>query len=181
MLPQTPFEQKVNLESSKATYICIIADYTPYTTATDMLVLQNPATSTKVLKITRVTVNGDATAAAIQDVYCVMQNTLNTGGTSTTPVTRAHDAMDPACSAVPLTYSAAPTLGTGRTVVRAGHYVFPAATTPAFGTPDGVWQWGDHAAKCPTVYPGMQFGLSCAQQAISAGLSLYLTIEWTEE
>lgn len=180
MLPQTPYEQKVNLESSKATYNAIAADYAPYATATDMMALSNPATSVKVLKLARVVLNGSATGASYQDVYGVIQDALDTAGTSSAPTIRRYDSQDPAATGVVLIYSAAPTTGAGRTVIRAGHYAFP-AVTPGFSGNEIIWAFGDHAAKAPTLYPGQQFSVSCAGQAISAGLNLYITLEWTEE
>ncbi len=184
MLPQTPYEQKVNLESSKATYNAVAADYTPYATATDMVVLQNPATSTKIIKLARVVINGNVTTTAgYQDIYGVIQDILNTGGTiGGTPVIRKYDAADVTASGVVYYYSTAPTIGSGaqRSVIRAGHYSFP-ATVPAFPVSEIIWSFGDHAAKSPTIYPGQQFSVSCAGQAITAGLNIYVTFEWTEE
>jgi hypothetical protein len=184
MLPLSPYEQKVNLESSKATYNAVAADYTPYANATDMVVLRNPDTSTKIIKLARVIINGNVTTTAgYQDIYGVIQDILNTGGTiAGTPTIRKYDAADATASGVVIYYSTAPTVGSGaqRSVIRAGHYAFP-ATVPAFPSPEIIWEFGDHAAKSLTLYPGQQFSVSCDSQAITTGLNIYVTFEWTEE
>ena len=180
MLPITPFEQKVNQDSSKATYCVIVADYSPYATATDTMVLQNPANSGKTIRLTQARINGDATANAMQDVYLTYRTALNTGGTSTAQTPFKMDSSDPASSASVLLYSAAPTLNGTATLVRAGHNVFVAAT-PSLPNAELVYQFGDRAAKAPVLYPGTQIGFSLAGLAVATGLSLYFTLEWTEE
>jgi hypothetical protein len=169
-----------NIEGTKPTFTCLVNDLSPYASATDLMVLQNPAGSNRIIKLTRGDVNGDATAAALQDVYLAFRDTLDTGGTSTTPAIRKHDSNDPAPIGVVQLYTASPTLGSGGAYLKAGHYVFPAAATPAFPAPSITWQWGDHAAKCPTLYPGTQVSFNLGG-TVAAGLSLYLSFEWTEE
>ena len=171
----------INQEGTKPTYTVQVFDYAPYATATAVLAIQNPSTSGKKYRITQVRLNGDATATALQDVYALIRNALSTGGTSTNPTIGQSDPLDIVSSATAVLYSAAPTLGGVATGIRGGHNVFVAATTPAFQNADVVWQWGDRSAKCPIIRPGYQFELSLNGNAVAAGLSLYLEVEWTEE
>ena len=84
-LPSPSNMQPVLLETQEPTYACFADDYLVYTAATDMLVLQNPVGNNKILLLSRVTISGDATAAALQDVYGWIRDTLDTGGISNQP------------------------------------------------------------------------------------------------
>jgi len=171
----------VNQEGTKPTYTVRVFDYAPGSVTTAMLAIQNPAANNKLFRITQIRINGDSTANALQDIYAFIRNTLSTGGTSTTPNVDINDINDPAASATPVLYSANATLGGSTTNIRGGHIVFVAATSPTIPNADVVWQWGDRAAKCPVIRPGYQVELSLNSTAAAAGLSLYLSIEWTEE
>jgi len=178
--PSTNTRQPVLLETQEPTYACFADDYAVYTAATDMMVLQNPVGSNKILLLSRVVVSGDATAAALQDVYGWIRDTLDTGGTATNPTVRQYNKLDPAPTGIVQLYSALPTLGLTGSVIRAGHFVFPAAATPAFAAPEAEWTWGNRSCEIPMLYPGQQFSLSNNGNAVAAGLSLYLGIEWKE-
>ena len=126
--------QYVDLEGQLWTYTAQANDYVPYTTATDMMVLQNPATSTNIIKVTRITVSGVATAATNMDLYLFIRTAVNTGGTFAAVTAAKHDSNDPAPVAVSQTYSVAPTLNGTATQVRADRLLLINASTPTAGT-----------------------------------------------
>jgi hypothetical protein len=177
MLPQSGFEQKCNLESSKATYSAVIADFVPAANATDFITLVGSASKT--LTLTNVRISGSATASTYQGIYLYKRTTLDTTGTSTPTAITIHDSQDTAAKGVVNQYTVNPgALGTG-TLLRSDHVGLPAA---AAGTTALVWDFGDRAAKAPKLQAATEsFCLNFAAAAVPAGTNLHITLEWTEE
>lgn len=172
--------QYVDLEGQLWTYTAQANDYVPYVTATDIMVLQNPATSTNILKVTRITASGVATASTNMDIYLLIRTALNTGGTSTAVTAAKHDSNDPPPVGVTLTYSVAPTLNGVATQVRADRLMLINATTPSAGT-FIAWEFGTRGgSKAIRLRPGQQLSINNSGNGIAAGTSMYIGIEWNE-
>ena len=170
----------VNIEGQLSTYSAVANDYAPYATATDMVVLQNPATSTFIMKVTRVSVSGVATVAAFQDVYMYIRTALNTGGTNAQVTDSKHDSNSVASSGNMFTYSVAPTLNGTATLVRADRLMLAASGTPVSGT-SLIWEFGVRGgSQAIHLRPGQQLSLNNNSVAIPAGMSLYVAMEWNE-
>lgn len=178
-LPNQNTEQSVSLDGSKATYSCVIADFTPAATATDMVTLVGAPG--KIITVTRITIEGDATGSSTNDVYLYKRTALDTGGTATQPGIAKHDSSDPSPSGVVNQYSANPSgLGAG-TLIRADHISVP-ATTGAIPIFPAVWEFGRGMAKGIKLLSGTEsLAISWNGNAVPAGLSLYINIEWTEQ
>lgn len=162
------------------TYSICVADISPAALATDILVLTGSAT--KKVKINRIQVTADATAASVLDFYVFKRSAANTGGTSTAPALVKHDSLSPNATAVAILYSANPTaLGAGQ-LIRADHYALPAAATTGYpGTPwiEDFGVRNDDPIILHGVLESIAFSLN--GQVIPAGTSVYITIEFTEE
>ncbi len=178
MLSQSAFEQRVNLESSKATYSTTVVDYTPPATATDFFVIAG--VKGKRICITNIRMSAAATAAGYQGVYMYKRTAANVGGTVTTTPVTSYDSADPASSCAPTQYLTNPSsLGTG-SLMRSDH--LPLSATGTVGAPELIWDFGNRAAKCPVLNgAGEFFCLSMLGLAVAAGMNIHLTVEWTEE
>ena len=171
--------QYSNTEGQLATYSTTVAAYTAYTTPTDMVVLQNPTTSTAVLKVAKIRISGTATASSVYVPYLYTRTALNTGGTSTAIVDALHDSNTALSQGNVLKYSAAPTLNGTASLLRADTTLLANATTPVIFT-QTLWTFGD-LPNAGQVYirPGQQLSIN-SNSTIPAGASLYITIEWSE-
>lgn len=165
--------------SPLATYFYRLADYVPVATCTDALNIRGVAG--KIIYITRISVGGVATAASLYDLYLTRRTTANTGGTFTNPVGASADARDPAHSAVINLYTANPTVGTG--VALDGERLWlPAAATPTAPPGRLVYEFGTRGGKAPTLRSALDsISINFNGQAVPAGTSLYLNVEWAEE
>jgi len=167
----------VNIEGKKPTYSATIADFTPATTASDMVTITGAAN--KVCTITNIRFTGSATAATYQGMYLIKRSSLDTGGTSSATTITPHDSNDIAPSAVVRQYSANPTVGTAVGTIRADHLGLPSA---AAGTYPLIWDFCDRAAKGIRLNSATeQLAINFGGAAVPTGTNLHITIEWTEE
>lgn len=169
-----------NTSGIKSTYHYRVADFTPVATATDVLVLTGSATKT--IRVTKVTISGDATANAIFDVYLTKRTTADTGGTFTNPTPTPSDTADGAATGTLYLYTANPSaLGTG-SALEGDHILLVNATAPTAQTQRLQYTWGTRNDK-PPVLRGVAQSLTVnlSGNAVPAGTSLYISIEWTEE
>jgi hypothetical protein len=169
----------VNSEGQLPTYSTTVAAYTPYTSATDMVVIQNPATSTAVLKVSKIRISGTASSTSVYIPYCYIRTALNTGGTSTAVTDALHDSNTAVSQGNILKYSAAPTLNGTGTLLRADTVLLANATSPIIFT-EGLWLFGDLPNSGQIhVRPGQQLSIN-SNSTFPAGASLYITIQWAE-
>ena len=180
--PDGAFTQRINQEGDYPTYTISIADYTPPSAATDMLCIV--ASPTKTIRITYMDFAADATGGSTGDFYCYKRTTANSGGTASHPTPAQHDSQDPAPTAVINLYSVnAVSLGSG-VLIRAGHNAVPAAATAIGGGLPAQHSFGCRgAAKTIVLRAGTneQFCISNNGDAVPAGMSCYMNVEWTEE
>lgn len=170
-----------NSEGLKASYSAVAPDIAPAATATDIVVLK--ASATKTIRVTLITVSGDATLDNTIDLYVYKRTTANTGGTTAAITPVAHDSNDAATTATVVKYTAnAATLGTGN-LIRAGHYALPASAGPKVPVVALAWEFGTRNAKTFVLKAGSNesIAVSMAGGAVPTGTQLYVNIEWTEE
>lgn len=166
----------VNTEGTKTTYSTSTLAFTPAATATDFFTLVG--SSTKTVRVTRVTVSGIATSAATNDVQLVKRTTANSGGTATQPTICQHDSNDAAPTAVANLYSANPTLGSGAGAPRGQKLNLGAAGAAGVV----VWDFTTRNSKGMVLRGTTQLlALNWSGNAVPSGTSLSLDIEWTEE
>lgn len=169
----------VSHNGTRSTFRYVAQDVTPVATATDVLVLSG--SSSKVIRVTRVCVVGSATAASIYDHYIIKRTTANTGGTSASKTAAQSDSTDSAQTATLLQYTANPTLGTGISVDGNKTYLSASATPGAAALPR-EYTYGTRNDKAIVLRgTGESLAINFGGQAVPAGASLYLTIEWTED
>ena len=170
----------VSTNSPKPTFRYTAIDITPVATATDVLVLKGSAT--KIIRVTKASILGTATAASIYDLYLTKRTTANTGGTSTAPVATPSDTSDAAATATLALYTANPSaLGTGLTLEASKVYL-PAGSAPAGSATAREYIFGNRNDKAPVLRGVAEsIAFNFAGQAVPNGASIYLTIEWTED
>jgi hypothetical protein len=162
----------------RVTYSAGIAAMVPATTAGDCFVIN--ASATKLVRLSRVMINGTATTATTLDITLVRRSTLDTAGTSTTPAMVPHDATDAAATALVRAYTVAPTAGTFVGILRASKLLLavPAATG---AMPPLEWDFGNLAEKQPLLRAGTTHCYAVTISAIPSGGSLDIAMEFTEE
>lgn len=170
----------VSINSPKPTFRYTAVDITPVATATDVLVLTGSATKT--IRVTRAGILGTATTASIYDLYLTKRTTANTGGTSTAPTPAQSDSSDAAATATLTLYTANPSaLGTG-VILEASKIYLPAGATPAGAGTEKQFIFGNRNDKAPVLRGVAQsIAFNFAAQAVPAGASIYLIVEWTED
>ncbi len=155
-------------------------DVTGYTTPTDLFCVNGSAT--RVVKVRRITVTGQATSATQMDIVFLRRSTANTGGTPTSITLGYDDSLDPAPTATVTKYGAAPTLGAqfGGSVLDV-QINFPA---PGGGNPPlpAAWPPSSEGTKTLTLR-GANEGVcwNWNGAAWPAGGDASITVEWTEE
>jgi hypothetical protein len=172
----------VSLEGGKPSYAAGIEILAASMAANATDVFQIIGAAGKIIKIQRIQVSADATAAASVDMYLLKRTTANTGGTVSAVTGVAYDSVDLAPSATVQVYTANPSaLGTGQ-IIRIDGYALPAASTTGYPFNPIVWDFGTRNAKCPTLRGvGESLVFNWGGQAINTGLDIWIDIEWTEE
>ena len=182
---------QVSIGSSLPTYKAVLFDVVPYTTASDIINISNTSTTIAVV-ITRVYASYDATAASTSDIYLIRRATANTGGTPTTltttqtaflsgfaVVTQMDTSDQPSLSTV-VGYTVAPSpLGTAQ-LIEAAHITIPAASLPTVPVTYFDVNYANRGSKPPIARPGQSISVSLGGNAVPAGASLYLIVEWVE-
>lgn len=170
----------ISNNGTRPTFKYVAQDITPVATATDVLVLSGSAS--KVIRVTKVSVVGTATAASIYDNYIIKRTAANTGGTSTIVTPAQSDSADAAATATLRLYTANPSaLGTGIAVEGAKTYLSAGATPGAAALPH-VYTFGTRNDKAIVLRgTGESLAFNFGGQAVPSGANLYLSIEWTED
>jgi len=166
-------------EGQFPTYSVGVAAYAGYTSQQDMIVLNNPATSTIICKVSKIRVSGTATSATMFYPYVYVRSALNTGGTSTSVTNSPADLNDPASTGAIFKYSAAPSNNGTAYLLRADAIILANATTPVNGQ-EIDWLFGDLPnSRQVHVRPGQCLAIN-ANGLLPGGMSLYATIQWAE-
>jgi hypothetical protein len=177
--PQGTYIGTVLNEGNVATYRYEAVGITPAATPTDIFTLQGSAS--KVIKVKRVIVSGEATAAAQVVANLVRRSTANTAGTSTAPVIAQSDNADAAPFGAIKLYSVNPTaLGTVvATIISRRVGLNPNSALPASAI---ELSFGVRNDK-PIILRGATdfLAINLAGAALPAGTKLDIAIEWTEE
>ena len=165
---------------TRATFHYVAQDITPVATATDVVVLSGSAS--KVIRVTKISIVGTATAASIYDHYVIKRTAANTGGTSTSKTAAQSDSTDAAQTATLLLYTANPSaLGTGISVEANKTYLAAGATPGAAALPI-VYTFGTRNDKAIVLRGTAEsIAINFGGQAVPSGASLYINIEWTED
>jgi hypothetical protein len=167
----------VNTEGTKKSYGAAIVGFTPAATATDFF--QILGSGSLVVRVTRITISGIATAAASIDIQLVKRTTANTGGTQVAATMAAYDSNDAGATAVVNSYSANPSvLGTSAGNIRGAKLNLGAAGAAG----SIVWDFTTRNAKAVVLRGAAQsLALNWNGAAVPSGTSVDIDIEWTEE
>lgn len=183
-LPVSPFVQQVLVEGAKPTYsggsVVLAASIAP--NATD--IAQVVGAVGVIVRISRIEVSMDATAASIVILRITKRIAPNVGGTSiANPALIAHDSFDGPASASRRLYTVNPvSLGAGVDVRVIGYSIPAVGDLPGRSLTPEVFAFGVFNEKAIVLRgPNESITLNWGGQAVPAGLRLYTNIEWTEE
>jgi hypothetical protein len=165
----------INSEGTKATYS---AAGGPALAASATDVITFYGSGTKTIRVTRITLSGTATAATSTTVQLFRRSTTASGGTSSSPLTVAHDTTNAAATVAILQYTANPTPGTSAGAMEQETLNFSSASTLNGRI---VWDYGVRNGQ-GIVLRGTSQGIavSLAGATVTGGVLNY-KFEWTEE
>ena len=166
----------VNSEGTKVTYSVGVIGFTPVATPTDFFEIKGSTSRT--LRILRLSISGIATAAASIAIQAIKRSTANSGGTPAAQTIAPHDSNDAAATAVVNTYSANPTLGTSVGAPRAQTLNLGAAGAA------GVIAWDFTTRNGKGIVlrgVAQSLNLNWNGAAVPAGTVLSMDVEFTEE
>ncbi|HET7150873.1 MAG TPA: hypothetical protein VFI60_05645 [Candidatus Acidoferrum sp.] len=165
----------VNGEGQKAAYSAH-ATFTPV--AGDIAVL--PGSASKTIRVTRIEVSMSTTGtAAIEQIDIYKNSTADSGGTSAAMTAVPHDSNNAAASAAPLSYTAAPTLGTRVGKLRGIQFSDASAALPGANT--WLWTFGAERGTQAIVLRGTAQQVAVNLGGAVATQTVTVSFEWTEE
>lgn len=167
----------VVVEGQKATYSATLVGYTPPATPTDFFTLTGSGTTT--VRVTRLTIGGLTSAASSYLMNLYKRTVAPTGGTFVSLASSVvqHDSADAAASAVPGSYSALGTPGTG--LIEDAQYLNTAGADLAGKL---VWDFTTNSEKGLVLRgTSQQLALNGGGVALPGGMVLNINIRWTEE
>lgn len=176
----------VQYPAIRASYLAYSGSFTPAATPTDIFSISG--STTKLIKVFRVSLVSTQTAAGINSWALVKRATANTGGTSASISVVRSDGNDPPETAIVRTYSANPTLGALIGNAWSGFIGAPANPSPPPAPPglaglvgitiDFVESFGKPIfLRSPSDILAWNFGGAL----LPAGLSIRAGVVWTEE
>lgn len=167
----------VPLDGNKATYSAAVTGLTVAAAPTDIFTITGSATKT--IRITRISFTGSETTATQRDVVLLKRSAANTGGTSTTQTNVPHDSTSAAGTATIRSYTVNPT-GLGALVgALRSRKVFIATTTT--NSDEMILDFGDKPAQALVIRGTGEVVSINLNSVASAGSSLNISVEWTEE
>jgi hypothetical protein len=136
----------------------------------------------KIVRVTHLEVTGTATAAGLIDLLLISRLAVDSGGTAANPAAVALDQSNAAAVATVTSYTGNPAgLGSSNGPLASRRLSVPAAAPPAWAIAPVVFDWG--ALDQPVVLraPAQGLCVNFAGAAVPAGLTLNISIRWTEE
>jgi len=162
----------------KPTYSATSAFSPTATAATDVCLLNGSATKT--IKVRRIYFNALATTAVSDPIAIIKRSTANSGGTSVGLTEVPLDSSAGAATAVGLTYTANPTVGTAVGFIADPYFSIGNLTTGGAQSFPSVLLYGQLGS--PIVLRGVAQGVAINLNAASfPGIVVSCTFEWTEE
>jgi hypothetical protein len=175
----------VNSEGQKATYFAALGGNTPAATPTDIAILTG--SSTKTIKVTRVLLTVQATAAGLVQFDLVKriggtQSAVNTAFAANTHA-GLMDSADAASSVITAGLAGIYTANPASVGTLSGIYDSRTVTVLANGLNQLEWKFCDRAgARCPVLRGVTQvMAISGAGHTLLAGEKFGVAFEWTEE
>lgn len=165
-------------DSPKATYSATITYFTPYATPTDIVGIVGSATKT--VKLRKVFLSSTQTAAGVNNWFVIKRALADTGGSPATATRVPLDSANAAATAVVQKYTAAPTINSTVGTVRIASLLSPAPASVMSGDNLLVDDLPDAE---PFTLRGVaeELDLNFGGAAVPGGLSMSITVVWTEE
>lgn len=168
--------QAVSAEGTKNTFSVASNGVTLAATATDFWELIG--SSTKTVRVLRITITGLATSGASPDILLIVRSAADTGGTATQPTIVPNDSNNTAATAVVNLYSANPTVGAAVGTIRARKLNLGAA-----GASGSInWTFSDVNDQAIVLRGVAQaLALNFNGQAVPSGTNIDIEAEFVED
>lgn len=183
-VPGLPYnlDGSLALSGSKISYSAVSTAFTPGATPQDIFTITGSATKT--IKVSCISISTDQTTAGTNKIFLVRRSSALTGGTSASVTAVASDVNNPAASATILQYTANST-GGGTLIgnIWGGFTNSPAAATAGIGGFIGtVVEFTENFGQSIVLRGiGDVLAVNLGGVALPAGLSVIITIDWSEE
>lgn len=174
----TTGSRQVNTEGRKATYSAS-GTIVPASAATDVATITGSASKT--IRVTRIQLSGQATAATPVIFSLIKRSAANSGGTSAALTAIPLDSGNAAASATLLNYSVNPTPGAAVGTIRYQQMVLVPSTTPATPNVPITWDFTTRNGQGVVLRGTSQVLAVNYGGATVSGNVLAFDIEWTEE
>lgn len=171
----------VTLSPIKPAYSSSTAAFAAAATPTDLFRISG-STSNKVVKVLRIEVSCTQTTAGINTFFLAKRTVANTAGTVVAATIVPHDTAFVASTVTCSAYTANPSaLGASAGNIRTSRILCPAVTSAA--NPTFVWDFESGTTAVPPSLRSAADGLSLnfGGAALPAGLSVTVSVTWTEE
>lgn len=169
------YSEQVYTNSSIATYSAGVTGLVPIANATDVFTITGSATKT--IKIRRIQISLQSSAAGSVPMTIVRRSTANSAGTAITAV--KNDTSNADATATVQSYNALPTLGTTVGVLRSQRLL--AGVSASIVDNNAVYEFGGNDAQ-PFVLRGTSDVIAINFNGSATTVTLaYIAIEWTEE
>lgn len=170
--------RQVNTEGKKTTYSAAQGN-TLVASTTDFFTILG--SGTKTIRVTRVQVNGVATAASNFQLSVRKYSTAYSGGTPSAVTAVPHDSGNAAATAAVTFWTANPTVGSLVGLVRTQYWSFSTAATTAFNVGSIVFDFTTRNGQGIVLRGTSQYlSLNLGGATVTGGVAL-VDIEWTEE
>lgn len=162
-------------DGAKDSYSASVSALAVAVNPTDIFTIIGSAT--KVIRITSVHLTATRTTSGTTTIQLIKRSQPNSGGTSSATTTVPYDSTSPSATAVVLSYTANPTLGTAVGAVDSIKKHISSTNNPLDET---IWEFGSRPTKA-IILRGVSESLSInlGGSAIAGG-NFDMTIEWTE-
>ncbi len=164
----------------RATYSASITGLASAASATDIFTITGSAT--KIVRVTRIEISGQATTAAAAQVVLLVRSGANLTGTSTSPTAVPHDSASAAATATVKAYTVNPgTLGTLVGNIRVAYTFLAAPATATVGSEPLFLDFGTRPSQAIVLRGTTQVFAVNLNAATVTGGAWDINLEWTEE
>ena len=167
------------VDGGKVTYRASAKALASAASATNLFTITGSAS--KVVRVTRLEVSGQATTAAAAQVLVIVQSAADTGGTATQPTAVPHDSLSPAATATINAYTANPTVGAAVGTIYESYVFLAAPATATVGSDKLVLDLGNRPSQAIVLRGVAQVLAVNLNGATVTGGAFDINIEWTEE
>lgn len=165
------------MEYTVPTYSAVTSVFAPGTAPTDISCLAGSAT--KVVRIKRVALIGNAAASLNMNAYLFFRSALDTVGTGGTIITQSVDSQNPTATASPSTWTSNPTINAAGGMVAATEWFIPTTASSAVAPTNVLYGDQGGVAVQPYVLRGVTQAYCVNLNGVTTPTTGLVAVQWT--